>query len=160
MPTPTHTQLRESVSRLADVELDQWTADETAYALEAFSPARLGAWTLWLLTPARTSRPVGVVVARHDDTGELLVTSGNAEAVATVLAGVDAADDHSLATLVHNLYRALGRDQNVVAESAHAHREAGGWTVSFDVNDAWNGTENWMAHLHPGKARVHTLGVA
>lgn len=160
MSTPSHAQLRQSVSRLDDHELDLWTADETAYALEAFSPDRLGAWTLWLLTPARTSRPVGVVVARHEGTGELLVTSGNAEAVATVLAGLEAADDQALATLVHGLYRALGRDQKVVAESAHAHREGGGWTVSFDVNDTWNGTENWMAHLHPGNARVHALGAA
>ncbi len=160
MPTLSHTQLRESLTRLDDVELDRWTLDEGAYVLEPFTPAQVGAYTLWLLSPARTSRPVGVVVARHEETGEVVVTSGDPEAVAQVLAGVDAADEQTLARLVHALYHPLGRTQEVVAESAYALREADGWTVSFDVNDAWNGVEHWMARLHPGKARVHVPGVA
>ena len=46
--------------------------------------------------------------------------------------------------------------------AVHDHLEQGlgeGWVLAFDVEDAWNGVETWVARLDQGSAYIATSGV-
>ncbi|MBM4367751.1 MAG: hypothetical protein FJ102_16180 [Deltaproteobacteria bacterium] len=155
---PPHDDVRRAIRSLDDAELAAWTASPDDYSLLPAPVPGIEGWTFFELVPTGASRPVSVLLALSP--GEVLVTSGSAEAVARVLAHSPAADAEALAAWVFELYRPRGRAMERVAGSAAAWRDAVGLRLSFDVNDAWNGVETWTAILEPGRARVDAWGTA
>lgn len=141
-----------------DAELDEWTNDPEDYVLLPASIAGVGGWCFFELLPSGASRPVSVLLAVSGD--EVLVTSGNAEAVARVAASTPVMDDESLAQLVFELWRPRGRAMAQVPGTGQAWRDVAGWHVLFDIDDAWNGLETWTVLLEPGRARVDAWGSA
>lgn len=122
------------------------------------SIAEVGGWSFFELLPAGASRPVSVLLAVSSD--EVLVTSGNVEAVARVAVSAPAMDNEALAQLVFELWRPRGRAMARVPGTAQAWRDDAGWRLLFDIDDAWNGVETWTVLLEPGRARLDAWGSA
>lgn len=157
-PEPRHEQLRRAVLATGDAELDQWTNDPEDYVLVPASIDEVGSWSFFELLPTGASRPVSVLLAVSGE--EVLVASGNAEAVARVAASARGLDDESLAELVFELWRPRGRAMARVPGTGQTWRDVAGWHLLFDIDDAWNGRETWTVLLEPGRARVDAWGSA
>jgi hypothetical protein len=161
MITLSHNQITEAVAATGDPELAAWVEDPGAYATEPVSMSELEHHRLFRIMPDGVSHPMSFLVILDTRSGVALVTTGNAGALASVLAGEPAlAGSPELAQRVFQLVREESRRQKLLRgpddlpASLHAQqlpvfapeatRDERGWTFRLAVLDAAGLLQHWQ----------------
>ena len=151
-PRPAHDDVVAAVSATGGTEAASWVSEPDAYVLVPVAIERAERHDFFSLTPLEASHPIGVLLARRRDTGELSVTSGSPDAVWRVLTEephlADAPTIVQLLAPIFDSVAYLGAGSEPAVE-----RTGSGWRVDLRVRELPEGdVERWRVDLREPSA--------
>jgi hypothetical protein len=161
MSTLSHNQITEAVAATGDQELAAWVEDPGAYVTDPVSMSELEHHRLFRIMPHEVSHPMSFLIILDTRSGKAMVTTGNAGALASVLAAEPAlAGSPELAQRVFQLVREESRHQKLLRGpedlpaslraqqlpvfAPEGTRDERGWTFRLAVLDGAGLLQHWQ----------------
>lgn len=147
---PSHESLTAAVAAFGDPELASWVASPSSYILREAERPELAHHELWFVIPMHVRPPMSFYAARSTGGQEVLVTTGNAEAVDTIVRAESLTDD-ALMTVAFDLLRPQGR--HLTLEGGQVARTGGRIDLHLQVTDRVAGPRQWHVILDGENSR-------
>lgn len=164
MSTLSHTQVTGAVAATGDQELASWVATPGSYVTEPVPMRELAHHQLFRVMPGEVSQPMSFLIALHTGSGQAMVTTSNAGALASLLAAEPAlASSPELAERVFQLVREESRRQKLLRGpddlppslraqklpvfAPEVAREQGGWQIRLAVLDGDGLLQHWKLSI-------------